>query len=145
MTIFIFFSDNKEVWKEINRLASAGKWDNLNNMPEVFIRGKDKKDAEKLGRITADVQANITAAEQAKGKKLTADEMRAVVAKSFVKVQVERPFWFNAEKPAVLVDPADRLVIPASERIKIVDALKRNGRPTDEQTIQALYRQHKGL
>ena len=107
--------------------------------------GKDKKDAEKLGRITADVQANITAAEQAKGKKLTADEMRAVVAKSFVKVQVERPFWFNTEKPAVLVDPADRLVIPASERIKIVDALKRNGRPTDEQTIQALYRQHKGL
>ena len=105
----------------------------------------DKKDAEKLGRITADVQANITAAEQAKGKKLTADEMRAVVAKSFVKVQVERPFWFNTEKPAVLVDPADRLVIPASERTKIVDALKRNGRPTDEQTIQALYRQHKGL
>lgn len=41
----MFFSDNKEVWKEINRLASAGKWDNLNNMPEVFIRGKDKKDA----------------------------------------------------------------------------------------------------
>ena len=111
----------------------------------ISTNSKDKKDAEKLGRITADVQANITAAEQAKGKKLTADEMRAVVAKSFVKVQVERPFWFNTEKPAVLVDPADRLVIPASERIKIVDALKRNGRPTDEQTIQALYRQHKGL
>ena len=111
----------------------------------ISTNSKDKKDAEKLGRITADVQANITAAEQAKGKKLTADEMRAVVAKSFVKVQVERPFWFNAEKPAVLVDPSDRLVIPASERIKIVDALKRNGRPTDEQTIQALYRQHKGL
>ena len=111
----------------------------------IKTNGKDKKDAEKLGRITADVQANITAAEQAKGKKLTADEMRAVVAKSFVKVQVERPFWFNTEKPAVLVDPADRLVIPASERIKIVDALQRNGRPTDEQTIQALYRQHKGL
>ena len=111
----------------------------------ISTSSKDKKDAEKLGRITADVQANITAAEQAKGKKLTADEMRAVVAKSFVKVQVERPFWFNTEKPAVLVDPADRLVIPASERTKIVDALKRNGRPTDEQTIQALYRQHKGL
>ena len=107
--------------------------------------GKDKKDAEKLGRITADVQTNITAAEQEKGKKLTADEMRAVVAKSFVKVQVERPFWFSTEKPAVLVDPADRLVIPDSERVKIVDALKRNGRPTDEQTIQALYRRHKGL
>ena len=111
----------------------------------IATSGKDKKDAEKLGRITADVQANISAAEQTKGKKLTAEEMRAVVAQSFVKVQVERPFWFNAEKPAVLVDPADRLVIPASERIKIVDALKRNGRPTDEQTIQALYRQHKGL
>ena len=137
---------------------SAGKEQNLTALqtPMALVNqfareaginttGKDKKDAEKLGRITADVQANITAAEQAKGKKLTADEMRAVVAKSFVKVQVERPFWFNTEKPAVLVDPADRLVIPASERIKIVDALKRNGRPTDEQTIQALYRQHKGL
>ena len=91
------------------------------------------------------MQANITAAEQAKGKKLTADEMRAVVASSFVKVQVDRPYWFNTEKPAALLDPADRLVIPDTERTKIVDAVKRNGRPTDEQTIQALYRQHKGL
>lgn len=111
----------------------------------IKTNGKDKKDAEKLGRITADVQANITALEQSKGKKLTADEMRAVVAKSFVKVQVDRPFWFNTEKPVALVDATDRLVIPDTERTKIVDALKRNGRPTDEQTIQALYRQHKGL
>ena len=111
----------------------------------INTTGKNKRDAEKLGRITADVQANITAAEQEKGKKLTADEMRAVVASSFVKVQVDRPYWFNTEKPAALVDPTDRLVIPDTERVKIVDALKRNGRPTDEQTIQALYRQHKGL
>ena len=111
----------------------------------INTTGKNKRDAEKLGRITADVQANITAAEQARGKKLTAEEMRAVVAQSFVKVQVDRPYWFDTEKPAALVDPTDRLVIPDSERVKIVDALKRNGRPTDEQTIQALYRQHKGL
>ena len=111
----------------------------------INTTGKNKKDAEKLGRITADVQANITAAEQAKGKKLTAEEMRAVVAQSFVKVQVDRPYWFNTEKPAALLDPADRLVIPDSERTQIVDALKRNGKPTDENTIQALYRRHKGL
>lgn len=111
----------------------------------INTTGKNKKDAEKLGRITADVQANITAAEQARGKKLTAEEMRAVVAQSFVKVQVDRPYWFNTEKPAALLDPADSLVIPDAERVKIVDALKRNGGPTDEQTIQALYRQHKGL
>ena len=111
----------------------------------INTTGKNKKDAEKLGRITADVQANITAAEQAKGKKLTAEEMRAVVAQSFVKVQVDRPYWFNTEKPAALLDPADRLVIPDAERTQIVDALKRNGKPTDENTIQALYRRHKGL
>ena len=111
----------------------------------IKTNGADKKDAEKLGRITADVQANITAAEQAKGKKLTAEEMRAVVAQSFVKVQVDRPYWFNTEKPAALLDPADRLVIPDAERTQIVDALKRNGKPTDENTIQALYRRHKGL
>ena len=111
----------------------------------INTTGKNKKDAEKLGRITADVQANITAAEQARGKKLTAEEMRAVVAQSFVKVQVDRPYWFNTEKPAALLDPADRLVIPDAERVKIVDALKRNGKPTDENTIQALYRRHKGL
>lgn len=111
----------------------------------INTTGKNKKDAEKLGRITADVQANITAAEQARGKKLTAEEMRAVVAQSFVKVQVDRPYWFNTEKPAALVDPTDRLVIPDTERVKIVDALKRNGKPTDENTIQALYRRHKGL
>ncbi|PIO60866.1 hypothetical protein TELCIR_17627, partial [Teladorsagia circumcincta] len=31
-------------WKELNRLASEGKWDNINNMPKLFLFGKAKKE-----------------------------------------------------------------------------------------------------
>ncbi|EPB73215.1 hypothetical protein ANCCEY_07722, partial [Ancylostoma ceylanicum] len=38
-------SDASAVWKEINRLGSEGKWDNINNMPKMFLFGKAKKEA----------------------------------------------------------------------------------------------------
>ncbi|KAK6010080.1 hypothetical protein OSTOST_24926 [Ostertagia ostertagi] len=36
------------IWKELNRLASEGKWDNINNMPKLFLFGKAKKEAYSL-------------------------------------------------------------------------------------------------
>ncbi|CAJ0591286.1 unnamed protein product [Cylicocyclus nassatus] len=37
--------DPHAIWKEINRLASEGKWDNLNNQPKMFMFGKAKREA----------------------------------------------------------------------------------------------------
>uniref|UniRef100_A0A8R1DT91 Phosphoenolpyruvate synthase n=1 Tax=Caenorhabditis japonica TaxID=281687 RepID=A0A8R1DT91_CAEJA len=37
--------DSHAVWKEINRLASEGKWDNVNNMPKMFLFGEAKQEA----------------------------------------------------------------------------------------------------
>lgn len=111
----------------------------------ISTSGTNKADAEKLGRITSDVQSALTAAEQAKGKKLAPEEVRQVVARAFVKVEIDRPYWFNQQAPAALVKPDDRLVVPVAERAKIADALKRAGRQADEASIQTLYRQHLGI
>ncbi|CAJ0929747.1 unnamed protein product, partial [Mesorhabditis belari] len=35
----------KALWKEINRLGSEGKWDAINNKPEMFLFGGAKQDA----------------------------------------------------------------------------------------------------
>ncbi|ETN69186.1 hypothetical protein NECAME_15461 [Necator americanus] len=37
--------DPHAIWREINRLGSEGKWDNINNMPKAFLFGKAKKEA----------------------------------------------------------------------------------------------------
>ena len=34
-----------QVFREINRLASEGKWDSINNAPKLFLRGEAKLDA----------------------------------------------------------------------------------------------------
>ncbi|XGW02391.1 hypothetical protein V3C99_014431 [Haemonchus contortus] len=36
--------DAHAIWKEVNRLASEGKWDNLNNQPKLFLFGKAKRE-----------------------------------------------------------------------------------------------------
>ncbi|CAI2354402.1 unnamed protein product [Caenorhabditis sp. 36 PRJEB53466] len=37
--------ESQAVWKEINRLGSEGKWDNVNNMPKMFLFGEAKQEA----------------------------------------------------------------------------------------------------
>ncbi|CAJ0585968.1 unnamed protein product, partial [Mesorhabditis spiculigera] len=44
-------TDHKVMWKEINRLASEGKWDAINNKPEMWLYGDAKKDAYSVYQI----------------------------------------------------------------------------------------------
>ncbi|CAB3397559.1 unnamed protein product [Caenorhabditis bovis] len=37
--------DSHAVWREINRLGSEGKWDNINNAPKLFLFGQAKKES----------------------------------------------------------------------------------------------------
>ncbi|GMS84362.1 hypothetical protein PENTCL1PPCAC_6537 [Pristionchus entomophagus] len=37
--------DNLQAFREINKLASEGKWDNVNNKPKLFLLGRDKAEA----------------------------------------------------------------------------------------------------
>lgn len=37
--------DTHAVWKELNRLASEGKWDDVNCMPKLFLFGSAKREA----------------------------------------------------------------------------------------------------
>lgn len=114
----------------------------------IDTSGKSKSDAARMGRLTERVQKDVTEAERAKGKKLTPDEMRSVVAKSFVQVTVDRPWWFDKTKSAFELEPGDKVTavkVPASERVKIEAALKKAGRPATDDNIQALYRRSTGL
>lgn len=117
----------------------------------IDTNGKGKKDAERLGRITRRVQADVTEAEQAKGgKKLTPDEMRAVVGRAFVSVTVDsgRSWWPDAQKHAFELAPGDKVVsvkVPPDDRTRIEAALTKAGRPVTENNIQALYRRSAGI
>ncbi|GMT14839.1 hypothetical protein PFISCL1PPCAC_6136 [Pristionchus fissidentatus] len=37
--------DNLQAFREINKLASEGKWDNINNKPKLLLFGRDKAEA----------------------------------------------------------------------------------------------------
>ena len=104
----------------------------------------DTAGAEKVGRIWSAFEARVREREQAKGSKLTPEEIQKTAAQLFTKVGVSGMLW-DSEKPAVLLAADDKIKVPASERAKITAALSRAGRPVTEENIVALYRRAQGI
>lgn len=104
----------------------------------------DTAGAEKVGRIWSAFEARIKEREQAKGSKLSPEEIQKTAAQLFTKVGVSGMLW-DSEKPAVLLAADDKVKVPASERAKITAALGRAGRPVTEENIVALYRRAQGI
>lgn len=82
--------------------------------------------------------------EQAKGGKLTPEEVQKTAAQLFTKVGVSGMLW-DSEKPAVMLEAGDKIKVPDGERSKITAALSRAGRPVTEENIVALYRRAQGI
>lgn len=99
----------------------------------------DKADAEKVGRITAQFQARITAREQATGKKLGTNELREEAAALFAPVKIPGLIW-DSEKTAVEISATDAVVVPDADRSQIEQALRRAGRQVTAQAVESLYR-----
>ena len=124
----------------------------------------DKTGAEKVGRIWAAFESRVREREQAKGGKLTPEEVQKTAAQLFTKVGVSGMLW-DSEKPAVMLEAGDKIKVPDGERskssrtsagfipIKVPDgerskitaALSRAGRPVTEENIVALYRRAQGI
>lgn len=133
--------------KDMTRLRSFG--DVLNQyMREAGIdptpKDTDTSGAEKVGRIWSAFEARVREREQAKGSKLTPEEIQKTAAQLFTKVGVSGMLW-DSEKPAVMLAADDKVKVPAGERAKITAALIRAGRPVTEENIVALYRRAQGI
>ncbi len=104
----------------------------------------DKTGAEKVGRIWAAFESRVREREQAKGGKLTPEEVQKTAAQLFTKVGVSGMLW-DSEKPAVMLEAGDKIKVPDEERAKIAAALSGAGRPVTEENIVALYRRAQGI
>lgn len=107
----------------------------------------DKKGTATVGKIWRTFESRVHDAEQEKGKKLTSEEMRTVAARMFTQVGIDRAWWLDSEKPAVLVEDGERIKVPDSERAAIIDAIRlaRPGQPIREEDIRTLYARQLGL
>lgn len=104
----------------------------------------DKTGAEKVGRIWAAFESRVREREQAKGSKLTPEEIQKTAAQLFTKVGVSGMLW-DSEKHAVMLEAGDKIKVPDGERAKITAALSRAGRPVTDENIVALYRRAQGI
>ena len=134
--------------KDQTRLRTAS--DVLNQyMREAGVdptpRDTDKEGAEKVGRIWAAFESRVREREQAKGGKLTPEEVQKTAAQLFTKVGVSGMLWWDSEKPAVMLEAGDKIKVPDEERAKIAAALSGAGRPVTEENIVALYRRAQGI
>lgn len=102
-------------------------------------------DAAKVGRAMRAQQQAITAAEQAKGRKLTPSEIEQETAKIFTNVTVKGSWFGTNDKPRFDVQVADKVVVPPAERAQIVAALQATKRPVNEAMILELYARKNNL
>lgn len=105
----------------------------------------DTSDAAKMGRAMRAQQEAITAAEQAKGGKLTPAEVEKETAKLFSKVQIKGMIFGTNKVPRIDLKPTDQIVVPETERAQIIAALKASNRPVNETYIMELYKRKNNL
>jgi hypothetical protein len=96
------------------------------------------KDAQQVNEFRSQLDELIIDFRTTKGKKPSAEEIKAMAEKLMVKTVVEKPFWFDSEKMAFDLKIED---IPASEKAKISEAIKRKRLPVSEKLILKLYRE----
>lgn len=93
-------------------------------------------DAAKSAKFRRAVQDNLTALEAAQGKKATPEQTQQVIDALTKKVVTQKGWLWDSEKPRGLVTIED---VPAEEKVKIIDALKRNNWPVTDTNVIELY------
>lgn len=100
---------------------------------------KPDSDAARVGRAMRAQTALLEAAEKAKGRKLTPDEITQETAKLFTNFEV-RGSWFGTNtKPRFDVSQNDDVVVPKTDRDLIIASLQATKRPVTEAMIRTLY------
>lgn len=101
--------------------------------------------AAKMGRAMRAQQEAISAAEQAKGGKLTPAEVEKETAKLFSKVEIKGKIFGTNKVPRMDLKPTDKIVVPETERAQIIAALKETNRPVNDTYIMELYKRKNNL
>lgn len=100
-----------------------------------------KNDAAKVGKFWSMLETNVRFNEQYTGKKMSTAEIEKEAARLLTKISIPGMLYGTNEKPIFEATPQDiqNMVVPDEERAKIVEALKKRGKPANEQEIRSLY------
>lgn len=112
---------------------------------DPYVKAGEKPDqAKTVESIHRFVQDRLIAFQKANGRKAKPEEQQAIVDKAVINATMEKGWPGDTEKLRYEMTIAD---VPAEERTKIIDALKRQDQPTDDQSIIDLWiaRGRKGL
>jgi len=136
--------------KELNGYRSTTEIVNT-ALNSVGIKPNPKagsKDAERVAEFRRSVDTAIMQRQEELGKKLTNDEIDGIVGRLLVQGRVKGTGifgLFQTKKRLYEVNPGETIVfgsddIPMSERRRIEQALRANGRPVTESNIIELYK-----
>jgi hypothetical protein len=128
--------------KELTRILTTNQMvdDTLQTLGVKIGQSATTSDAEKANNFRRLAQQQITAFEVEQKRKATPEEQRKIIDRLAMPTFLKKgTLWGEVTKPAYEVTVGD---IPASERDKIVEALKSVGRPVTDDAIVDLYRRN---
>lgn len=117
------------------------------------LQGWTQQDADKMGKFDSAAYAAMETARQAKGKDLTYEERQQIIDRmqiegkavgsrsKFLPDKSGKYYEFSGTNDAKNF----KAEVPADERAKIEDALKRNGKPVTDDAVNDLYRKKYGM
>lgn len=126
--------------KELTRILNANQMidDTLLTLGITIGNSAGKSDAEKANNFRRLAQQQITAFEVEQKRKSTPEEQRKIIDRLAMPTFLSKgALWGENTKPAYEVTITD---VPATEREKIVEALRGRGLPMTDDAIVDLYR-----
>lgn len=128
--------------KQLTRIQNASQMidDTLQALGVKTTPSASKGEAEKANSFRRLAQQQITAFEVEQKREATAEEQRKIIDRLAMPTFLGKGFWGGDNtKPAYEVKITD---VPATERAKIVEALKSVGRSVTDDAIVDLYRRN---
>ncbi|MEC5161723.1 MULTISPECIES: transglycosylase SLT domain-containing protein [unclassified Janthinobacterium] len=108
-------------------------------------RDTDAAGAKTVGKIWSTVEKRLSEAEKVAGRKLKSEEVTTVLSKLFTTVGVNRSWWFDGTKSAVMLGEGDKVAVPSADREQVIAALRARNKPVNENSILDLYKLSKGI
>lgn len=152
LDLYMLRADLNQV--ELDRLLKMQQ-DYRDNVPssamtltQLLSSFNENVDKEQRGLFEREVWAAVEDEQKRLNRKLSGDEMRAIIDRQLMEVTIPRSWWFDRTAPLFSLTPEERAkmqveydAIPAADREELERDLKALGREASREAVVAVYRQ----
>ncbi len=117
-----------------------GLYNKVQTVDKILMSAGIPKTQKKMyNEVTDKINKQVLEFQQKTGKKATTEDIQQIAEKNVMQVAVPGMFWGTNKKMLYQVQPGESIEPTSDDRIKIIEALKKNNIPQTEENILKVY------